>query len=294
MIVVTTPTGSIGHQVVEGLLAQDATVRVVVRDPARLAPDVRDRVEIVAGSHGDAAVVERAFDGADAVFWLAPPPFAEADLDAAYAGFARPAAEAFARQGVHRVVGVSALGRDTPLAAHAGLVTASLRMDDLIAGTGVGYRALTMSSFMDNLRRQVRRIATDGLVTGPLAADRKLPYVATRDVAAAAVRLLADDSWTGSGEVPVPGPEDLSYDDMTRVLSEVLGRPVRYRRITPEAFRDGLLSNGASPAVAQGTLDMMLAKDAGLDDGVARTPATAAGTTFRAWCAEVLAPLVTG
>jgi hypothetical protein len=51
------------------------------------------------------------------------------------------------------VVGISALGRGTAVAGRAGYVTASLAMDDLIAGSGVAYRALTMPSFMDNLLR---------------------------------------------------------------------------------------------------------------------------------------------
>ncbi len=44
MIVVTTPTGHIGSQVVQDLLAANEAVRVIVRDPARLAADVRARV----------------------------------------------------------------------------------------------------------------------------------------------------------------------------------------------------------------------------------------------------------
>ena len=42
-----------------------------MRDAGKLAQPVRDRVEIVEGSHGDAAVVDRAFEGAEAVFWVA-------------------------------------------------------------------------------------------------------------------------------------------------------------------------------------------------------------------------------
>jgi uncharacterized protein YbjT (DUF2867 family) len=57
-------------------------------------------------------------------------------------GFTRPAARAIRSQGVKRVVDVSALGRDTKYAGQAGHVTASLDMDDLIAGTGVAFRAL--------------------------------------------------------------------------------------------------------------------------------------------------------
>ncbi|TIX73170.1 MAG: NmrA family transcriptional regulator, partial [Mesorhizobium sp.] len=36
MIVVTTPTGSIGHQVLETLLGSDEPIRVIARDPSRL------------------------------------------------------------------------------------------------------------------------------------------------------------------------------------------------------------------------------------------------------------------
>jgi hypothetical protein len=39
-------------------------------------------------------------------------------------------------------------------------------------------------------------------------------------------------------------------------------------------------------------VDMMRAKDEGLDEGVPRTPETTSPTTFRQWCAEVLKPAV--
>ena len=44
MIVVTTPTGNIGRHVVRHLLDAGEALRLIVRDPSRLAPDVRDRV----------------------------------------------------------------------------------------------------------------------------------------------------------------------------------------------------------------------------------------------------------
>ncbi len=72
MIVVTAPTGHIGSQVLANLPRYDEAVRVVVRDPDRLPAEVRDRVEVVVGSHRDRAVVDHAFDGADSVFWLVP------------------------------------------------------------------------------------------------------------------------------------------------------------------------------------------------------------------------------
>src|ERR1700712_3830262 len=186
MIVITTPTGDIGSQVLRKLLANPKStdeLRVIVRDPAKLPAEIRDRVDIVAGSHGDADVVDRAFAGADAVFWLVPPDPRAPSLEVAYSGFTRHAATAMTANGVGHVVGVSALGRGTAVAGHAGLVTASLAMDDLIAGTGVAYRALANPSFMDNLLRDVQSIRADGVFTGTVRADRKAPSAATRDIA---------------------------------------------------------------------------------------------------------------
>lgn len=172
MIVITTPTGQIGRQVLDIVLGDvldgGESVRVIARDPSRLSPEVRERVEVVVGSHGDPDVVDAAFAGADSVFWLAPPNPRAARVEDVYVDFSRPACDAFKRRGVQRVVGISALGRGVP--GNAGLVSASLAMDDLIAGTGVGYRALTLPSFMDNLLRQVEAIRSEGVFFQPVAA----------------------------------------------------------------------------------------------------------------------------
>ena len=292
MIVITTPTGLIGHQVLDSLLDRGEELRVVARDPSALPADVREHVDIVEGSHGDAAVVDEAFSDADAVFWLTPPDPQAPSIAAAFVGFTRPAAEAFKRHGVKRVVGVSALGRGTPWAARAGYVTGSLAMDDLIAITGVAYRALTNPSFMDNLVRQAETIKRQGWFLSPIAGDRKLPSVATRDTAAAASRLLLDQSWPGIDEVPLLGPEDLSFNDMAEIISELLGKKVRFQQSTFQAYKDRFVGFGMSDAMAQGMTDMAWAKNEGLDNGIQRTPENTTPTSFRQWCEQVLKPAV--
>lgn len=292
MIVITAPTGTIGHQVLENVLDSGEPIRVIARDPSRLPPQARESVEVVQGSHGDIDVVGQAFKGADSVFWLAPPnPHAES-VDAVYAGFTRPACEAFQSQGVRRVVGVSALGRGTAVARKAGLVSASLAMDDLIASTGVSYRALAMPSFMDNILRQVEPIKGLGMFFDTTSGDRKLPTCATRDIAAVAARLLLDPSWSGQDSVPVLGPEDLSGNDMARIMSEVLGKSVAFQQVPIESFRAALTGRGMSEAMAQGMADMMVAKNEGLDNAEPRTPQSTTPTSFRQWCEEVLKPAV--
>src|SRR6266550_7380589 len=292
MIVVTTPTGLIGHQVLDHLLDSGEELRVIARDASALPSHVRERLDIVEGSHSDAALVDETFAGADAVFWLCPPDPQAPSVESAFVGFTRPAAEAFRRHGVKRVVGVSALGRGTPWADQAGYATGSLAMDDLIAGSGPAYCALTNPSFMDNIVRQAEAIKNQGVFSLAIARDRKLPSVATRDTAAAASRLLLDESWSGVDEVPLLGPEDLSFSDMAEIISEVLGKDVRFQQIPFQAYKDRFVGFGMSDAMAQGMTDMARAKNEGLDNGVQRTPQNSTPTSFLEWCEEVLKPAV--
>ncbi|MER8096054.1 NAD(P)H-binding protein [Streptomyces goshikiensis] len=295
MIVITAPTGNIGRSLLSRLLksapAAGEELRVIVRDPARLPEAARGRVEVITGSHGDAEVLDRAFQGADAVFWLVPPDSSLPPEDA-FSGFTRPAAKALATHGVGHVVGVSALGRGTPLASRAGLVSASLAMDDLIAGSGVAYRALANPSFFENLLEEADSIRDKGVFTDVVDADRKAPLVAVADIAAIAAGLLLDRSWTGIDDVPVLGPQDVSPNDLARIMTEQLGRPVRYERQPFDEMYTTLVGYGLNEAFVQGIVDMKRAKDQGLDAGVARTPNTASPTGFEQWCAETLKPAV--
>src|SRR5580692_5708776 len=192
MIVVTTPTGAIGHRVLERLLSSPEKVRVIVRDPSRLPSQVRGRVDVVQGSHGDERVVNQAFAGADSVFWLVPPDPQATSVDAAYVDFTRPACAAIKKQGVFSL---------------------------------------------------------------PISGDLKQPSACTRDIAATAATLLLDHSWTGVASAPVLGPEDLSYNDMATIMSEVLRKPVRFQQVAGDALKGRLMQRGMSEAMAQANED---------------------------------------
>jgi uncharacterized protein YbjT (DUF2867 family) len=291
MIVVTAPTSQIGSKVVSDLLGLGAPLRLIVRDASRLPAAARDQAEIVEGSHGEASVVDRAFEGADAVFWLSPPNLTKT-LEGAWLDFTRPATEAIRRHAVRRVVSITALGRGTPWQERAGLVTASIRMDDMLMATGAAFRGLAMPSFMENTIRQAGVIKEKGMLFGPIRPDRKLPFTATRDMAAAAARLLHDNSWDGQKDVPLLGPEDLSLDDQAAIISDVIGRAVRYQRISFDQFKQQLLGRGVNESSAQGYVDMYRAKDEGIDNAVRRTPESTTPTSFRAFCEQNLKPLV--
>lgn len=291
MIVITAPTSQIASKVVSDLLDAGAPLRLIVRDPARLPTAVRDRTEVIEGSHGDASVVDRALAGADALLWLAPPDPTKT-LEEAWIDFTRPAAEAIRCHAVPRVVSITALGRGTRWQDRAGPVTASIRMDDMLMASGAAFRGLAMPSFMENIVRQTGVIKDKGMFFGPIRSTRKLPFTATRDMAAAAARLLGDDRWSGQEEVPVLGPEDLSFDDQAAIISDIVGRPVRYLQISFDEFKRQFLNRGASESAAQGYVDMYRSKDEGIDNAALRTRENTGPTSFRMFCEQTLKPLL--
>jgi len=290
MIVVTTPTGHIGSQLVPHLLAAGARVRVIAREPEKLSAEVQSRVEVVQGSTDDIKVLSEALSDADALFWVVPPPFQHMDLNAYMLQFTEPACEAITAKGVKRVVAVSSLGRG--LAKNA-LLLPAFAMDEMIERTGVCYRALWCPGFMENMLRQVQPIKHQGMFYGLYRPDVQTPLVATSDIAASAARLLLDERWTGQGGLAVLGPEDLSCNEMACIMGEVLGKPFRYQQIPPDTFKMQLMQDGASEAMAQGLVDMAAeVNEHGIHNAEPRTPENTTPITFRTWCDQVLKPAV--
>ncbi|MGW7263303.1 NmrA family NAD(P)-binding protein [Streptomyces sp. NPDC054842] len=291
MIVITTPTGDIGRQVLHRVLDSGEAVRVIARDSSRLPEHVHARAEVVEGSHADADTIAKALQGADRLFWLVPPAgFRDAGpAKSHYLDFTRAAAHEAASQGV-RMVHVTSLGHGYN--GEAGLLSAALRMDELIESTGVPHRALALPFFMENLLHQVRLITQQGVFSMANSADRPLLTVATQDVAAAAAALLLDTTWTGQARVPLVGPDSLTPDAMAEIISETLGRTVHYRQVPVADFQAQMVQGGASPSLAQDMADMVDAQNNGIYDAEPRDPNSATATGFRQWCQNVLKPAV--
>lgn len=167
-------------------------------------------------------------------------------------------------------------------------------MDDLIAGTGVSYRALANGSFMENVLRQIASITDRGIVYANVPGDLKTSTVATRDIAAAGAALLLDRSWSGTGEVPLLGPEDLSFNEMAQIMSDVLGKAVRFESMSDETLKAAMLAGGRSEAITQAVIDMTAAVRNGIYSNEPQSGRSSTPTTFRQWCRQVLRPAIRG
>ncbi len=290
MILVTTPTGDIGRRVLSHLRSADQALRVIARDASILPSDAQ--LDVVEGSMADAASIARALPGVTRVFWLPPGDPAAPSAEAAYVDVSRAFCDALPGSEVTHVVGISALGRGW--AKPAGQVTATLAVDDMIAATGVHYRALACASLMDNIARQAAPIRTLDRFFQPTPGNLKLPHVAKADVARIAAELLLDPSWTGVEALPLLGPEDLSFNEMAAILSAVLGRQIAASELPMEHFRQMMRDFGASGGMAQAYVEMLTAKNEGMDHLVSPASRHDTPTTFRMWCDDELRPLIEG
>ena len=147
-----------------------------------------------------------------------------------------------------------------------------------------------MPSFMENFMRQADSMKEKGVISGTIDPDRKLPWTSTRDLAAVAARFLSDSTWIGHEEIPVLGPDVLSFAEIAQIISEVSGHPVRYQQIPFEALKEQLLKRGASESFADGYVEMYMAKNEGMDNTAASGDAERTPTSFRDWCELNLKP----
>ncbi|MFJ2577921.1 hypothetical protein [Kitasatospora aureofaciens] len=80
-------------------------------------------------------------------------------------------------------------------------------------------------------------------------------YVDARDVAAAAVEVLATEGHEGA-VYTLTGPAALPHGELAEQLAAVAGRPVDYTAVAPEAALAGMFDAGWDPWRAEGMVEL--------------------------------------
>jgi uncharacterized protein YbjT (DUF2867 family) len=291
-IVVTTPTGHIGRVVVEQLLAAGETgVSVIVRDPSRLAPDVRERVAVHQGDLADEAFVTEATQGAEALFWLTPPSFTTPDWKGLLTHSAYVGSNAVRANRIPYVVHLSSAGADH--AEGFGPVSYLQIVENALAETGAHVLNLRPGFFYENFLQQRQAILEQGAIFEPFAPEVTYPLIATRDIGvAAADRLLKRHSWPSGASIlglhgPAPTP---SFGEAATIIGDAIGRPVKFVQVPIEAFVAPLRQMGASESVIVGYTELLTAVGRGESPAEPRTPETTTPTTLYEWARETFAP----
>ena len=290
-ILITNPTGKIGRRIVPELLAPEFSVRVIVRDPARLPEEIREQVEVVRGSTDEAVTLRRALDGVEAMFWCVPTEsLQETDVERHYERFACAGWQAIRQAGTPRVVTISAGGKGR--ARNAGPISGLHAMEEILNDSGAAIRHLRCGLFMETFLSQARTNPGQRLISYPMPGHIPVPMTAVTDIADAALRWLVRRDWGGIEGVAVHGAEDLSWNQVAATLERILERPVRYREASAKDYARTLVECGASAEYARSRVEMFSELGQGIMRAEPRTLESTTSTTLAAWARRELLPAV--
>jgi uncharacterized protein YbjT (DUF2867 family) len=237
--------GSVGSVVLGELRNGGHQVRAAYHDPAAAQRDAGAGHDAIALDLSEPGTLTAALDGVGAVFLLSAtgPEQAAQGL-----GVVRAAQAA----GAERVVQLSVWRADeelTPIARQHRPVERALE------ASGLGWTFLRPNFYMQNFTRQMAAsIRQDGSFAQPDSAA-PISFVDNRDVALVAARVLTSAGHDGQ-VYDLTGPQALTYDQAAGVLSDVLGKPVRFTGLTDEAARAGMLQRGLPESYADALIEV--------------------------------------
>lgn len=287
-IAVTTPNGNVGRHLTRMLVRAGVRPVLLARYPPQIARELRPLVDVIETDSLDPDEVVAATRGVDAVYWVNPSP-TTADPLGENARASEAIVNAIRANGIRRVVFQSSVGAEKRhgVGEIDGLAATEVSLDAL----DVDVTHLRCGYFFSNLTRDVAAICQGEVVT-VLPVDHKFSWVAPRDVAEMAALCLLDERWQGRHVRAVHGPRDLSWCDVTGILSDHTGNEVVARQITDADMMSSYLGSGLAHGLAQALLGM----SAGIrDDFRPKQPRTVASTTptrLTGWVYDELLPIL--
>jgi uncharacterized protein YbjT (DUF2867 family) len=226
-IAVSGATGALGGRVARRLAGRDdVALRLVVRDATRAPRLPGVSVAAARDGYADGPGFAAALAGVHTLYLVSA---AEAeDRLQQHLTAVRAAVDA----GVQRIVYTSFLGA-APDAVFT-LARQHAATEDAIAATGVRATVLRHAMYADFVPFFATLEDGRAVIAAP-AGDGRAAFVSRDDCADVAAAVLLDDSRALDGRtLEVTGPEALSLDDATAVLTQVCGPPAVYRRQTVE------------------------------------------------------------
>lgn len=244
MLLLTGATGSVGSRLLPQLLERGDDVRCLVREPRRLGPRRVD-VQIALGDLGemsDPYLVRQALRGVDTVIHLAAtirdqPPHRIEELNGLATVRLLRAAE---RSGVKRFIFFSAL--NAAAAQRTRFFRAKWLAERAVASSALETTVFAPSIVYDRSDPWVtllRRFSF--LPVLPVSGDGRARFepIWANDAARCVVAALERG---GRQRYELAGPEILSYDEMSDLVSQVAGRPRSLIHLPLPLVRSGLIA----------------------------------------------------
>jgi uncharacterized protein YbjT (DUF2867 family) len=256
MYVILGATGNTGAGVAELLLAKHQSVRVVGRSKERLTRFTSRGADGFVADVTDSAALEKAFQGARAVYALIPPNMTSQNVRAYQDEVVASIAKGLEASGVNHVVALSSYGADKP--DKTGPVVGLHVMEERFAKIpNLNVLFLRAGYFMENLLPQIEVIKNFGMMAGPVKADLPLPMIATRDIASVAGEALLELKFSGHQTRELQGQRDVTYVEVARVIGTAIGRPaLAYVQLPGEQIIQAMTQMGMSKNMASSIVEM--------------------------------------
>jgi uncharacterized protein YbjT (DUF2867 family) len=248
MFVVAGATGKTGKIVAETLLTEGRSIRLIARDPDKVAALAARGAEVAKASLDDAEQLVEAFRGANGAFLLIPPAGPQdTGILASGRKIADAIAKAVARSSLKHVVLLSSIGAQHP--EGTGLIQILHHAEQMLRGLPVATTFVRAGFFMENLCGSLDRVLTNETYYSFSAPSKKMPMVATHDVGVTAAHALLN-AHEGKNVLDLSGPQDYSSDDVAETLGRLLGRNVHVAHVPRDAQVGAMTSMGAGKEMA--------------------------------------------
>ncbi|MFC8627954.1 NAD(P)H-binding protein [Streptomyces anulatus] len=272
-ILVTGATGRVGGAVVTQLHAAGVPVRALVRGEA----DFPEGVQAVRGDLGDPASLVTALEGVDSVFLVWPFLSAEG---------ASGVIDAIGKH-AQRVVYLSSAGVGSEQEKPGEAITMfHTELERLIEASGLEWTALRPTGFASNTLGWAEEVRTTGAVRAPLARLAR-PLIHEADMAAVAVQALTTNALLGARPL-ITGPELINQERQVALISEAIGRPVRFEEIALDEAIEQMKAAGYPAELVEAVLPAqaeMLDNPEPVNDEVERITGTPA-RSFQEWAVD--------
>jgi uncharacterized protein YbjT (DUF2867 family) len=251
MILVTGAAGNNGQAAVREISRQSVKVRALVRDASK-ATAISDlaNVEVVQGDMQKPETLSGALDGVERALLISSATPAMYDTQCTFIDAARAA-------GVRHVVKFS--GKESSIGFNPdnfSFTRMHAQVEHYLEASGLDWTHIRPSQFMQVYLREAPSIASKGVLS-LAAGDIDLSPIDIPDIAKICFGVLTTDGNEGQA-YEMTGPQALSMPDIAAIISDIVGKPVRYESVTPEQKREGQLAAGMPPALVDALYDQAI------------------------------------
>lgn len=264
-----TITGSLGHiskPLAKSLIQQGHDLTIISSSPIRKKEIEAMGATPAIGSINDLHFLQSAFQGADLVYCMEPPPnFFDENLDneAFHIQIAQNYAQAIEMAKVKKLIHLSSIGAHRP--DGTGMLCYHYQVEQVLDAlpSDVSITFMRPVGFYYNLLSFIPAIKATGAIFANYGGDQKEPWVSPMDIAAAISQEIKRA--TTGRKIRYVASDEISGNEIARILGAAIDMAeLKWQRISDAQQLKKMLDIGFNPAIAKGLVEMNASRGNGV------------------------------